>query len=51
VGTIITVDLHPQRDGRSFGALAGLLVHCGNAVPKGGCTKATGKVFLTGSSQ
>ena len=51
VGTIITVDLHPQRDGRTFGALAGLLVKCGNAMPKGGCTKATGEVFLTGSAQ
>ena len=51
VGTIITVDVHPLRDGRTFGALAGLLIHCGNAVPKGGCTKATGKVFLTGSAQ
>jgi hypothetical protein len=51
VGTIITVALNPLRDGRPFGALAGLLVHCGNAVPKGGCTKATGKVFLTGSAQ
>ena len=51
VGTIITVDLHPLRDGRNFGALAGLLIHCGNALPKGGCTKATGKVFLTGSAQ
>jgi hypothetical protein len=51
VGTIITVDLHPLRDGRSFGALAGLLIKCGNVMPKGGCTKATGEVFLTGSAQ
>ena len=51
VGTIITVDLHPLRDGRNFGALAGVLIHCGNALPKGGCTKATGKTFLTGSAQ
>ena len=51
VGTIITVDLHPLRNGREFGALAGLLVHCGKDVPKGGCTKATGKAFLTGSAQ
>jgi hypothetical protein len=51
VGTIITVDLHPLRDGRSFGALAGVLIKCGNAMPKGGCTKATGEVFLTGSAQ
>jgi hypothetical protein len=51
VGTIITVALHPLRDGRAFGAMAGLLIKCGNAVPKGGCNKATGQVFLTGSSQ
>ena len=51
VGTIITVALHPLRDGRSFGAMAGLLIKCGNAVPKGGCTKATGQVFITGSAQ
>ena len=51
VGTIITVDLHPLRDGRAFGALAGVLIKCGNAMPKGGCTKATGQLFLTGSAQ
>jgi hypothetical protein len=51
VGTIITVDLHPLRDGRNGGALAGVLIKCGNAVPKGGCTKATGQAFLTGSAQ
>ena len=51
VGTIITVTLHPLRDGRPFGALAGELIKCGNAMPKGGCTKATGQVFLTGSAQ
>ena len=51
VGTIITVDLHPLRDGRTFGALAGVLIKCGNVMPKGGCTKATGQLFLTGSAQ
>ena len=51
VGTIITVALHPLRDGRNFGALAGVLIKCGNAVPKGGCTKETGEEFLTGSAQ
>jgi hypothetical protein len=51
VGTIITVVVHPLRDGRPFGAMAGELVKCGNAMPKGGCTKATGQVFLTGSAQ
>ena len=50
-GTIVTVALHPLRNGKPFGALAGELIKCGNALPKGGCTKATGQVFLTGSSQ
>jgi hypothetical protein len=51
VGTIITVAYHPLRDGRPLGALAGELIKCGTALPKGGCTKATGQMFLTGSSQ
>src|SRR5688572_24553439 len=45
-GTIFTVRLYPLRDGRPFGALAGLLISCGNAMPAGGCTKETGKVLL-----
>ena len=45
-GTIFTVRLYPLRDGRPFGAMAGLLISCGNAVPAGGCTKETGKVLL-----
>ena len=51
VGTIITVAYHPLRNGRPLGALAGELIRCGKDLPKGGCTKATGQVFLTGSSQ
>ena len=51
LGTIITVAYHPLRDGRPLGALAGELIRCGMALPKGGCTKATGQVFMTGSSQ
>jgi hypothetical protein len=50
-GTIITVVLHPLRDGRPFGALAGELIKCGTTFPKGGCTKATGELFQTGSAQ
>ena len=42
-GTILTVRLYPLRDGRNFGALAGMLVKCGNELPKGGCTPQTGK--------
>jgi hypothetical protein len=51
VGTIIGVVYHPLRDGRPQGALAGELINCGTTLPKGGCTKATGQVFQTGSSQ
>lgn len=51
LGTIITVAYHPLRDGRPLGALAGELIRCGTVLPKGGCTKATGQVFLTGSAQ
>ena len=51
VGTIITVAYHPLRDGRPLGALAGELIRCGKVLPKGGCTKATGQLFLTGNSQ
>jgi len=42
-GTIFTVKLYPLRDGRNFGALAGMLIKCGTAMPKGGCTPETGK--------
>ena len=51
IGTIITVAYHPLRNGKPLGALAGELIKCGTVLPKGGCTKATGQVFLTGSSQ
>ena len=51
LGTIITVAYHPLRDGKPLGALAGELIRCGTTLPKGGCTKATGQVFLTGNSQ
>ncbi len=45
-GTIFTVALHPLRDGRPFGAIAGLLISCGTTMPSGGCTKATGKTLI-----
>jgi hypothetical protein len=44
IGTILTVTLHPLRDGRPFGAMTGL-IKCGAAMPKGGCTKDTGEVI------
>jgi hypothetical protein len=45
VGTILTVSLHPLRDGRPFGAIDGQLINCGVTMPAGGCTAATGKAF------
>jgi hypothetical protein len=45
VGTIFTVSLHPQRDGKTFGAMTGQLIKCGNALPTGGCTAETGEVL------
>jgi len=45
-GSFITVRFYPLRDGRDFGALAGMLVTCGNAMPKGGCTPETGKRLI-----
>ena len=50
-GTVFSVRLFPLRDGRTFGALAGQIIQCGMAVPKGGCNKDTGKVLATGNSQ
>jgi hypothetical protein len=48
VGTVFTVAVHPLRDGRPFGAIAGLLIKCGMAVPAGGCTKETGQTLISG---
>ena len=46
-GTIFTVTLYPLRDGRPFGAIAGLLIKCGTPMPQGGCTKETGQVLIS----
>jgi hypothetical protein len=46
-GTIFTVTLHPLRDGRPFGAIAGLLIKCGSTMPAGGCTKDTGQTLIS----
>jgi len=44
-GTIMTVTLHPLRDGRPMGAVGGPIVHCGMKMPAGGCTEKTGQVM------
>ena len=45
-GSYITVRFYPLRDGRDFGALAGMLVTCGKTMPKGGCTPETGQRLI-----
>jgi hypothetical protein len=45
-GTYVTVRFYPLRDGRDFGALAGMLVTCGKTMPKGGCTAETGQRLI-----
>ena len=49
-GTIITVVMHPLRDGRPFGALAGSVIKCGTTMPQGGCNTKTGQELRTGNS-
>ena len=44
-GTIMTVTLHPLRDGRPMGAVGGPIIHCGTSMPTGGCTEKSGKVL------
>ena len=44
-GTIMTVTLHPLRDGRPMGAVGGPIIHCGLKMPMGGCNEKTGKVM------
>jgi hypothetical protein len=47
-GTIVTVTLNPLRNGKPFGAMPNgtPIVNCGTAMPQGGCTPETGRVFL-----
>jgi hypothetical protein len=48
LGTIFTVELHPLRDGRTFGVLNRTderIVRCGMQMPTGGCTEETGRVY------
>ena len=45
-GTFITVRYYPLRDGRDFGALAGMLITCGKAMPHGGCNEQTGQRLI-----
>jgi hypothetical protein len=44
----VTVTLNPLRNGKPFGAMPNgtPIVHCGTAMPQGGCTAETGKTYL-----
>jgi hypothetical protein len=45
-GTIVTLTFSPLKDGRNMGAQqAASVVHCGDTMPKGGCTATTGKTY------
>lgn len=46
VGTVLTVTLNPLRDGRTFGVQNGAFIHCGTALPAGGCNDKTGTVHM-----
>jgi hypothetical protein len=52
IGTIITVQLNPLRNGKTFGAMpnGAPLVNCGMSMPEGGCTEATGTVYLSANN-
>jgi hypothetical protein len=47
-GTILTVQLNPLRNGKTFGAMPNgtPIVNCGLSMPSGGCTTETGRVYL-----
>ena len=49
VGTIITVQANPLRNGKNFGAVPNgtPLINCGMEMPSGGCTADTGTVYLS----
>jgi len=44
-GTFMTVTLHPERNGNTFGSLDGAIIRCGMEMPAGGCTPETGEVI------
>jgi hypothetical protein len=48
-GTIITVQLNPLRNGKTFGAMpnGSPLIHCGMTMPAGGCNAETGTLYLS----
>ena len=53
LGTIITVEMNPLRNGKTFGAMPNgtPLVNCGMEMPAGGCNAETGEAFLRQTPQ
>ena len=49
IGTIITVQLNPLRNGKTFGAMPNgkPLINCGTTMPEGGCNADTGNVYMS----
>jgi hypothetical protein len=49
IGSIITVQANPLRNGKSFGAMPNgtPLINCGMTMPAGGCTAETGTAYLS----
>jgi hypothetical protein len=52
VGSIISLQLNPLRDGRPFGAMPNgtPLINCGMSFPAGGCNAETGQVYLSANN-
>jgi len=52
IGSIITVQLNPLRNGKTFGAMpnGSPLVNCGTTMPDGGCNENTGTVYLSANN-
>jgi hypothetical protein len=49
IGTIISVQANPLRNGKNFGAVPNgtPLINCGKSFPAGGCNAETGTVYLS----
>ena len=52
IGSIVTVQLNPLRNGKTFGAMpnGAPLINCGMTMPAGGCNSETGTVYLSANN-
>lgn len=46
IGTVISINLNPLRNGKTFGLQSGPIIHCGEVLPEAGCNAQTGEVFM-----